>query len=61
VVDFCKYHPDKRCYYSGHCGIFDCATGSIGCCGLHPNPSGRFHFRLHRESFTFIFSRHGNM
>lgn len=36
-----KYRPEKRCY-SSTCSVFDCSSGSISACPVHPNPRGFF-------------------
>ena len=36
----CRYHPDKRCFYSS-CDFIDSA-GNVRVCRHHPNPSGYF-------------------
>lgn len=49
TVDRCRYHSNRPCVYSGHCGIFCYATCNIECCFLHSYPSGRFQRRRFSE------------
>jgi len=40
MVKRCIYDVELRCYHNGHCGLFDCSTGNVTCCGCHPRPFG---------------------
>lgn len=40
-MKICKYDSNKRCYHSS-CSLFDCASGSVSVCPLHPNGYGFF-------------------
>lgn len=40
MVKMCRFYLDRRCYHNGHCGLFDCSSGNVTCCGCHSNPFG---------------------
>lgn len=37
----CIYYPSRRCSIKS-CSIFNCASGNVECCVVHPNPMGFF-------------------
>lgn len=39
MVKLCRYDSSKRCYHLT-CSLFDCASGCVSVCPLHPYPSG---------------------
>lgn len=37
----CRYFPERRCFRES-CSIYDCKSGLVFVCPLHPNKSGFF-------------------
>lgn len=58
MVKYCHFYPERRCYRSS-CSTFDSASGSVGVCGLHPNPDGFLLRRKVGHSRVSIFARRG--
>jgi hypothetical protein len=54
----CKCHSEFKCYHNGHCGLFDCSSGNVTCCGAHSNPFGFMMARRVGVILVPIFNKH---
>jgi hypothetical protein len=52
----CKFNSNKRCWHSS-CSWLD-FQGNVVCCGLLPNPAGRFRRRVVAPVHGSLFSKH---
>jgi hypothetical protein len=57
MAKMCRYYPAKRCYHDS-CSVFDCASGLVTVCGLHPYPSGFFAHKKVVRVLQPLFSKH---